>query len=57
MPSGNLEIDNQAQELGQRFAQVFGATPRIFQAPGYERSTAAPEIYVCSAAGCVKRVA
>jgi galactokinase len=34
MPSGNLEIDNQAQELGQRFAQLFGAAPRIFQAPG-----------------------
>jgi galactokinase len=34
MPSENLEIDNQAQELGQKFARLFGALPRVFQAPG-----------------------
>jgi galactokinase len=30
----DLAVDSQAQELGQRFAQLFGASPRIFQAPG-----------------------
>jgi galactokinase len=34
MPSGNLEIDNQVQELGQKFVRLFGTSPRIFQAPG-----------------------
>jgi galactokinase len=34
MHSRNLAIDNPAEELGQRFAQLFGASPRIFQAPG-----------------------
>jgi galactokinase len=34
MQGGNLEIDNRAHELRERFAQLFGASPRIFQAPG-----------------------
>ena len=34
MQGGNLEIDNRAHALGMRFAQIFGASPRIFQAPG-----------------------
>lgn len=34
MHGKNLGIDHQAEELGQRFAQIFGASPCIFQAPG-----------------------
>jgi galactokinase len=34
MHRGNPEIDNQVHRLGERFAQLFDATPRIFQAPG-----------------------
>jgi galactokinase len=34
MHRGNLEIDNQVHGLGERFAKLFDATPRIFQAPG-----------------------
>ncbi|MGA7338763.1 MAG: galactokinase family protein, partial [Candidatus Sulfotelmatobacter sp.] len=34
MRGSNPEIDNQAECLGQKFAQLFDAAPRIFQAPG-----------------------
>jgi galactokinase len=34
MNGSNLTIENQALELGRRFAQIFGESPRIFQAPG-----------------------
>ncbi|MFZ0298761.1 MAG: galactokinase [Candidatus Sulfotelmatobacter sp.] len=34
MRRGNPEIDNQAQGLMERFAQLFYAAPHIFQAPG-----------------------
>jgi galactokinase len=34
MHRGNPEIDNQVHRLGERFTQLFDATPRIFQAPG-----------------------
>jgi galactokinase len=34
MDGENLTIDSPAQEVGRRFAQVFGESPRIFQAPG-----------------------
>jgi galactokinase len=34
MHRGNPAIDNQTHGLGQRFAQLFDAEPRIFQAPG-----------------------
>jgi galactokinase len=34
MHGKDLAVDNQAHELGQRFAQLFGASPCIFQAPG-----------------------
>jgi galactokinase len=34
MHGSDLEIDKEGHELGPRFAQLFGASPRIFQAPG-----------------------
>jgi galactokinase len=34
MHGRNLEIDNKVQELEQKFVALFGASPRIFQAPG-----------------------
>jgi len=34
MDNANLAIENSAHALGQRFVQLFGGSPRIYQAPG-----------------------
>ena len=34
MHNANLAVDNSAHALGQRFVQLFGGSPRIYQAPG-----------------------
>ncbi len=34
MDNANLAVENSAHSLGQRFVQLFGESPRIYQAPG-----------------------
>ena len=34
MHNTNLAVENHAHDLGQRFIQLFGGSPRIYQAPG-----------------------
>lgn len=34
MHNTNLAVENRAHALGQRFVQLFGVSPRIYQAPG-----------------------
>src|SRR5208337_325441 len=34
MPDTNLAVENRALALRQRFVQLFGESPRIYQAPG-----------------------
>jgi galactokinase len=34
MDNANLAVENSAHALGQRFIQLFGESPRIYQAPG-----------------------
>jgi len=34
MDNANLAVENSAHALGQRFVQLFGESPRIYQAPG-----------------------
>src|ERR1700716_3259192 len=34
MHNTNLEVESSAHAMGQRFVQLFGGSPRIYQAPG-----------------------
>src|SRR5450759_5378511 len=34
MPNTNLALENRAHAVGQKFVQLFGESPRIYQAPG-----------------------
>src|SRR5260370_16732007 len=34
MDNANLAVENSSHALGQRFVQLFGESPRIYQAPG-----------------------
>jgi len=34
MHNRNLEVESSAHAMGQRFVQIFGGSPRIYQAPG-----------------------
>ena len=34
MPDTNLAVENHAHSLEQKFVQLFGESPRIYQAPG-----------------------
>src|SRR5216684_5630645 len=34
MDNANLAVENSAHALGQRFVQLFGESPHIYQAPG-----------------------